>query len=189
MKYELSVPIVSTLLELMKELSFLPDTVNIKDPLMRYCIPYHRDWREGKRRMGIVYIHVLYRERCIHYILHTHTHVQMYMCMCDLFGLQCINSYYMYMYIIKYFVYVIKIIHMLVKITSIYCVTYCCLSDLINYLSLLSSSSLSPLGDTVPVGAPTPNIDTQGHFWLHEPAAPVILTHLALISHTLTLVQ
>ena len=40
--------LIPKLMALIHQMSFLPDTNNIKDSIMRYCVPYHHDWSEGK---------------------------------------------------------------------------------------------------------------------------------------------
>ena len=39
---------IPKLMALIHQMSFLPDTNNIKNSIMGYCVPYHHDWSEGK---------------------------------------------------------------------------------------------------------------------------------------------
>ena len=40
---------LSKLESLLGQLSFLPDTNNLKNSLLSYCVPYHPEWNEGNQ--------------------------------------------------------------------------------------------------------------------------------------------
>lgn len=173
---ESCVSLIPKLMALIHQMSFLPDTNNIKNSIMGYCVPYHHDWSEGKGSL-------LCSPPLSFSFLSSSLSLSLYLTL--LFLPPSLPSLFSFppsppsLPLSFFFLPFSFSSSSLPSFDPL-------LPSLPSFLSSPLPHSFLSLGDTVMVVAPVLNIDTHGHFWLHEPLTPLVMGHLTLISQTLT---
>ena len=161
---ESCVSLIPKLMALIHQMSFLPDTNNIKNSIMGYCVPYHHDWSEGKGSL-----------LCSPPFLSPFSS-----------SLPPSLSHTLSFSSLPLFPHSLLFLPPSLLFFLLSTLFQSLLPSFPSFLSSPLPHSFLSLGDTVMVVAPVLNIDTHGHFWLHEPLTPLVMGHLTLISQTLT---